>query len=103
MSTPAIIAIGASAGGLEPLRRLVADLPAGFTAAVFIVWHVSPEHPSLLPDILQSDSKLPVAHARNGEAIRPGRVYVAPPDYHLLIEDGFMRLYHGPKENHSRP
>jgi two-component system, chemotaxis family, protein-glutamate methylesterase/glutaminase len=98
-----IIAIGASAGGLEPLRQLVAGLPSGFAAAVFIVWHVSPTHPSLLPQILQFDGKLPVAHAQNGEIIQSGRIYVAPPDYHLLVEDGCVRLYHGPKENHSRP
>src|SRR5437763_9566346 len=98
-----IIVIGASAGGLDALKKLAAGLPDSLDAAVFIVWHVSPDHPSLLPEILSRVSALPVAHATDHQPIRMGRIYVAPPDYHLLIEDGRMRLNHGPKENHSRP
>jgi two-component system, chemotaxis family, protein-glutamate methylesterase/glutaminase len=98
-----IIVIGASAGGLQAFQRLVDGLPGGLHAAVFIAWHVPPDHPSLLPEILGWRSALPVEHATDRRPIAPGRIYVAPPDYHLLIESGRMRLSHGPKENHARP
>ena len=97
------IVIGASAGGVHALSTLVAELPANLPAAVFIILHVPADVPSLLPGILSRDSRLVVAHAVNGEEIRRGRIYVAPPDNHLLIEDGHVRLVHGPKENLHRP
>ena len=103
MPTRDTIVIGASAGGVQALSKLVADLPAGLPAAVFIVLHVPTDVPSLLPGILSRDSRLPVAHAKNGEEIQRGRIYVAPPDRHLLIEDGLVKLVHGPKENLHRP
>jgi len=59
--------------------------------------------PSFLPGILSRESLLPVAHAINGEKIERGRVYVAPPDLHLLLEDGYIKLVRGPKENLHRP
>lgn len=97
------IVIGASAGGVQALIKLVADLPADLPAAVFIVLHISPTSPSMLPSILARDSRLPVAHATDGEAIMHGRVYVAPPDQHLIIEAERLKLVHGPKENLHRP
>ena len=97
------IVVGASAGGVQALRDLVADLPADLPAAVFVVLHIPGDAPSLLPAILARDAKLKVAHAVDGEKIVPGRVYVAPPDLHLLIEKGHVRLVHGPKENLHRP
>ena len=103
MATRDIIVIGASAGGVQALSRLVADLPPELPAAVFIVLHVPANVPSLLPVILSRDARLPVAHAADGEPIRPSKVYVAPPNRHLLIEDGRVRLVHGPKENLHRP
>ena len=103
MATRDTIVIGASAGGVQALITLVANLPADLPAAVFIVLHVSPTVPSLLPTILARDSNLPVAHAVDGEAIMPGRVYVGPPDQHLVIEDKYLKLVHGPKENLHRP
>jgi len=98
-----IIVIGASAGGVQALSALVAELPAGLPAAVFIVLHIPADVPSLLPSILVRGSRLPVAHALNGEQIEPGRIYVAPPDHHLLIERNRAKLIHGPKENLHRP
>lgn len=83
--------------------KLVADLPRDLPAAVFIVLHIPSDAPSLLPQILSRDSSLEVAHAVNGEGIRLGKVYVAPPDHHLLIEPGYIKLVHGPKENLHRP
>ncbi len=103
MSKQDIIVIGASAGGMEALKKLVAQLPSNFPGALFIVWHVAPEHPSMLPQILNRVCPLSVAHAVDKEAIQPGRIYVAPPDHHLLVKPGHVRVTHGPKENRFRP
>lgn len=103
MATRDIIVIGASAGGVQALSTLVADLPKNLPAAVFIVLHIPSNAPSLLPDILERLSTLPVTHAVDGEPIRHGKVYVAPPDQHLLIEGEHVKLVHGPKENLHRP
>lgn len=97
------IVIGASAGGVQALSALVSELPKNLPAAVFIVLHIPAGVPSLLPSILGRDSQLEVAHAINGEQIKAGKVYVAPPDNHLLIEDRQIKLVHGPKENLHRP
>jgi two-component system, chemotaxis family, protein-glutamate methylesterase/glutaminase len=103
MATRDTIVIGASAGGVQALSTLIASLRADLPAAVFIVLHIPPTSPGLLPEILARESLLPVAHARNGERIAPGRVYVAPPDQHLLIEGSRIKLVHGPRENLHRP
>ena len=98
-----IIVIGASAGGIEALQRLTRNLPAGLPAAVFIVVHTSPESPGLLPTILNGVSSLPVSYPRDSEIIEEGHIYVAPPNYHLLLEQGIIRVARGPKENRHRP
>ena len=103
MATRDTIVIGASAGGVQALYKLVSALPPNLPAAVFIVLHIPSNVPSLLPDILSRESPLTVAHAKDGEPIEHGRVYVAPPDRHLLIEDSHVKLVHGPKENFHRP
>ena len=103
MATRDTIVIGASAGGVQALQTFVTGLPYDLPAAVFIVLHISADHPSLLPQILARESKLDVAHAVNGEPIQRGRVYVAPPDQHLIVEDQRVKLVHGPKENLHRP
>ena len=103
MGTRDTIVIGASAGGVQALSTLVTALPADLPAAVFIVLHIPSAPPSLLPSILARDSALPVAHATNGEPIMRGRIYVAPPDKHLLIEGSRIKTVHGPKENLHRP
>lgn len=102
-TTRDIIVIGASAGGVQALSTLVAALPPRLAAAVFIVLHIPAEPPSLLPNILARDARMPVSHARNAERIEHGRIYVAPPDQHLLIESSYVKLVHGPKENLHRP
>jgi len=99
----AVIAIGASAGGVEALCEVVAGLPADLPAAVFVVLHVSARTPSVLPRILGRHCALPVAHPRDGERIEAGRVYVAPSDYHLLVRGDHLHLLHGPRENGVRP
>lgn len=103
MATRDIIVIGASAGGVQALSTLVADLSPDLPAAVFIVLHVPSDVPSLLPGILARQTSLTVAHAIDDEPIIHGRVYVAPPNHHLLIEKGHVNLVHGPKENLHRP
>jgi two-component system chemotaxis response regulator CheB len=72
-------------------------------AAVFIVLHLSPHSPSRLPQILSKAGPMPAAWPVDSEQITPGRIYVAPPDLHLVIEDEHVRTIHGPKENRCRP
>jgi two-component system chemotaxis response regulator CheB len=98
-----IIVVGASAGGVESLIALTEEFSADLPAAVFVVVHATPYNPSRLPEVLGQGAPLPVAHARHGESIRNGRIYVAPPDHHLLVRDGTVELSHGPKENGTRP
>lgn len=98
-----IIVIGASAGGVDALRTLLGGLPRELEASVFVVMHVAADSPGILPRILQNACPLPVEHARDGEEIRHGRVYVAPADCHLLLERDRVRLSRGPKENLCRP
>jgi two-component system chemotaxis response regulator CheB len=98
-----IIVIGASAGGLDAIRTLTANLPRAFPAAIFIVWHMSPHARGVLPQELNKQRTLKAAHAVDGEPIRNGRIYVAPPDHHLLLEENRIRVTHGPRENRFRP
>lgn len=98
-----IVVIGASAGGIDALRRILADLPTDFPVPIGIVIHTSPQSPSVLDEIFDRAGALPVTHARNGEPLRGGHVYVAPPDYHLLVEPGLLRVTRGPRENRFRP
>jgi two-component system chemotaxis response regulator CheB len=102
MPGKAIIVIGASAGGVGALQTLAAGLPAEIGAPICIVQHVG-RHRSELPNILAQSGPLPATHAADGEALAGGRIYVAPPDCHLLIDNGFARLSHGPRENFARP
>jgi two-component system chemotaxis response regulator CheB len=99
-----LIVIGTSAGGIEALKVLAGGLPADLKAAVFVVLHMGANGLGILPQILERAGPLPAANARDGEAIRPGRIHVAPPDHHLLLEpSGHVRLSRGPKENRFRP
>lgn len=98
-----IIVIGTSAGGLKALRSLVSGLPAGLEAAVFVVQHVAPNAATLLPELLERAGPLESALAADGEPIRPGRIYVAPPDHHVIVSRGVMRISRGPHENRFRP
>ena len=103
MSGHDMITIGASAGGVEALTELVRGLPVDLPASVFVSLHVPPHGTSMLPQILSRRGPLPAHHARDGEPIEPGRIYVAPPDLHLLIHQGVVRLSRGPRENGFRP
>jgi len=98
-----VVVIGASAGGVEALRALVAGLPATFPAAVLVVLHISPHAGSLLHEILDKAGTLPVTQAEDGEPLMGGHIYVAVPDRHLMLDGDSIRLTRSPKENHSRP
>jgi two-component system chemotaxis response regulator CheB len=98
-----VVVVGASAGGVEALSRLVRDLPPDFRAAVFVVLHVPASGTSVLPAILDRHGSLHAAHAVDGEDVKPGRIYVAPPDRHVLVHGSSVRVERGPKENGARP
>jgi two-component system chemotaxis response regulator CheB len=98
-----ILVLGASSGGVEALPKLIGGLPADFPAAVFVVMHTAPQGPGLLPEIIRQTSALPVRHGVDGEKILPSRVYVAPPDYHLIVHGNRVRVARGPRENRHRP
>jgi len=101
MSSFAVIVVGASAGGLEPLRQIIQDLPVGLPAAVLVVLHIGSA--SALPAILSRTGSLSAHHPVDGEALLPGRIYVAPPDLHLIVEDERVYLRRDPQENGHRP
>lgn len=103
MASPGtIVAIGASAGGVDALRSIVGSLPRSLDAAVFVTLHIG-AHKSELPWLLDRIGTLPASHAVDGEAIRAGHVFVAPPDHHLTVEPGKIVLTRGPRENMARP
>ena len=99
-----LIVIGASAGGIEPLCGVLSSLPPDFPAAVFVVMHIPAWRDSFLPAILSRCCRLPTIHPLETQTLKHGRVYVAPPDHHLVLEpDEQIKLSHGPKENNFRP
>ncbi len=98
---PRAIAIGTSAGGVDALKRLVRAMPPDIAAPVLIVMHIGPH--SMLPEILTAAGPLPAHHAAHGEALEPARIYIAPPDRHLLVHDRHVLLRRGPHENRARP
>ena len=88
-----VVALAASAGGLTALSRVLTDLPAHFPAALLVVQHLDPHHRSLMADILGRRTALRVKQAEEGDRFLPGRVYVAPPDRHMLVNpDGTLSL-----------
>ena len=98
-----LVVVGASAGGVEALRDLMAGLPAALPAAVLVVLHLPAGGTSALADILDRVGTLPVSTARHGDPIELGHVYVAPPDNHLLVQGDWSALSRGPTENGHRP
>ncbi len=98
-----VIVIGASAGGVETLSSLVAALPPELPAAVLVVVHIPAHTTSMLPNILQRRGRMPAVHPNDGTVLREGVIYVAPPDRHMLLQRGHVRLTRGPRENGHRP
>lgn len=98
-----IIVIGGSTGGFEAFKKIVQDLPPDLDASIFIVWHMSANIRGILPDVLNKLNTIQASNALDQEPILSNHIYVAPPDHHLLIEDGRIRVTRGPKENRFRP
>jgi len=98
-----LVAIGASAGGVVALQELLGALGPSFPGAVLAVVHLAPHQPSFLARVLDRSSVLPVRAGVDGEPVRAGRVYVAPPDHHLLVEQGRIKLGRSPAEHGHRP
>jgi two-component system chemotaxis response regulator CheB len=98
-----MVAIGTSAGGFSALRQIAGSLPADFPGSVFVVMHLSAESLGSLPDFLARAGPLPAANAHNGERIKRSRIYIAPPDCHLVVLGDRVRVTRGPKENRFRP
>jgi two-component system chemotaxis response regulator CheB len=98
------IVMGASAGGVEALMTLLPPLSAAFGPPIFIVLHVPRDRPSILADIFARRCRLRVCEAQDKELVHPGTVYFAPPDYHLLIDEGpQLALSSDELVHHSRP
>lgn len=102
MDNERIIVIGASAGGVEALLKMAPLLSPNLAAPVVIVLHIGP-HRSLLPELLSSKGPNQAVFAKTGMVPRPGMIYVAPPDQHLLVQGKELVLVRGPKEHHARP
>jgi two-component system, chemotaxis family, protein-glutamate methylesterase/glutaminase len=98
-----VVVVGASAGGVEALAKLVADLPQELPATMLVVLHVLATGTSVLPSILDRAGALPASSARHGERIERGHIYVAPPDHHMVAAGDHIHLTHGPRENGHRP
>src|SRR5688500_5581832 len=100
----AIVVMGASAGGLETLSKVLSQLPGDFPAPVFVVNHMSPDSTGdALLRAFARDGKLKAEWAKDGQKIAPGRVYVAPADHHMMLEPGKIKITKGARENRSRP
>lgn len=98
-----VIVIGASTGGFDAFKKLIKDLPGDFATPIFIVWHMSPDIRGILPQVFNRINTMYAAHGYNEEPIKQNRIYIAPPDHHMIIEDGKILITHGPKENRFRP
>jgi two-component system, chemotaxis family, protein-glutamate methylesterase/glutaminase len=102
MPPTSIVVIGASSGGVDALRVLASALPRAFPAPILIVLHVG-TYPSELPALLNAVSSIPAKHAEDGEKMSGEQIYIAPPDRHLVLQEGRLRLTRSPKENWARP
>ncbi|MCJ8281469.1 MAG: chemotaxis protein CheB, partial [Rivularia sp. ALOHA_DT_140] len=99
-----IVVITSSAGGLHALSEILSKLPSNFPAPIAIAQHLDPKRPSMMAEILDRKSPLSVKQAKAGDKLYPGKVYIAPPDLHLLInQDSSLSLSHSQKVNFVRP
>jgi two-component system chemotaxis response regulator CheB len=99
-----IVALASSAGGLQALISILSALPSSFPAPITVVQHLDPHHPSFMSSILSRRTQLDVKQAEEGDILRPGMVYIAPPDRHLLINrEGTVSLSHSEMVHFVRP
>jgi len=98
-----VVALGASAGGLNALSQVLKGLPRTFPSSIVVVQHVSPGHKSWIANLLGRSTQLTVKQAEHGEIMLPATVYIAPPDEHLLVGPGKVQLAHSQLVHFSRP
>jgi two-component system, chemotaxis family, protein-glutamate methylesterase/glutaminase len=98
-----VVVIGGSAGAIEGMLRIAERLPTGLPARVFLVVHVPPTAPSVLPRLLERQGSLSARHPADGETTAYSVIYVAPPDFHLLVRADTVGVVRGPRENGHRP
>jgi two-component system, chemotaxis family, protein-glutamate methylesterase/glutaminase len=98
-----VVVIGASAGGLNAVEHVLKALPPDFPAAVIVVQHLLPDRPSYSVPLLAEHTHLSIKQAEDGDRLRPGTIYVAPPDSHLLFRKDRLKLGHGAEVRFSRP
>src|SRR5262245_12187731 len=98
-----VFAIGGSAGSIKAMRLVLQGLPRDFRAAILLVIHRGATLPSLLAQGLGGQASVEVLEPGDGAQVRGGRVYLAPPDYHMTVGDGAIHLDRGPKQHHTRP
>jgi two-component system, chemotaxis family, protein-glutamate methylesterase/glutaminase len=103
MANRDIVAIGTSAGGVEALLFLVRHLPVDLPASILVTIHLSSQHRSALDEILSRAGPLKATFAAEGDVLRKGQIYIAPPSRHLLVEGERLALGRGPRENNARP
>jgi len=100
---PKIVVVGTSWGGFAALSRIVEDLPPDFHLPIVVVQHRGRDSDETMASILQSRCRRPVREAEDKDPIQPGTIYIAPPDYHLLVDDGFLALSTDEPVAFSRP
>lgn len=98
-----MVVVGASAGGVEALSKFVTELPPDLPASVMVVLHVPAHGTSVLPQILERRGHWPAVHAQSEQKLEYGKIYVAPPDRHLIVKPGYLLATRGPNENGHRP
>jgi two-component system chemotaxis response regulator CheB len=103
MTPDRIIVIGGSSGALEAVRTIVAGLPSDLSAAIFVAIHISPDAAGGTDRVLSKVARMPARYPEDHESIQASHIYIAPPDRHLLIDSGRIRLTRGPRENGFRP
>jgi len=101
---PDVVAIVGSAGGIKAMEQVLEQLPADLAAAVIVLLHLTPQHRSVLPNILARRTKLSVRQAAAGDVLEAGTVYVAGPDAHLIVTaEGTLRLERSELVHYVRP
>jgi two-component system, chemotaxis family, protein-glutamate methylesterase/glutaminase len=98
-----IVVVGTSLGGVTALQALAAGLPADFPGSVFVVIHLNPRASTSIDQLMARAGRLPARLATNMEPILPGQILIAPPDHHLMLGEGYVRVIRGPHENGHRP
>lgn len=95
--------IAAFGGGVDAIQKLLAMVPRACGGSIFIALHIGDRQTGWLPAVLGQRTSLPISHPADGTRIRPGHVYVAPGNHHMLLHNGHIRLNNGAKVNWTRP